>query len=91
MTWKHNSHHTEYAWLAVIKARGWGDTFGTVLDALEPLGPLGAQFLWVAQPALGVFIRRDTVDELARILETPDGIAWLRAQLENETLPEDDA
>ncbi|MCC6803802.1 MAG: hypothetical protein IT319_13035, partial [Anaerolineae bacterium] len=41
----------ESEWIRQIRARGWGDALSTALDVLEPLGPLGAQVLWVAQPA----------------------------------------
>lgn len=54
---------------------------GALLDAAEPLGPLGAQMLWVAQPTLGLFMPRDDVASLARILEHPDGLAWLHERL----------
>ena len=45
------AENPEYEWIEKIRARGWGDVFSTALDILEPLGPLGAQLLWVAQPA----------------------------------------
>lgn len=54
---------------------------GALLDAAEPLGPLGAQVLWIAQPALGLFVPRSEIDALARVLDQPGGIAWLREQL----------
>ncbi len=54
---------------------------GALLDAAEPLGPLGAQLLWIAQPTLGLFAPRDAVASLARLLEAPGGLVWLREQL----------
>jgi len=57
---------------------------GALLDAVEPFGPLGAQMLWVAQPALGVFVPRGEVAALARLLDAPDGVAWLRARLDGD-------
>ena len=37
--------------------------------------------LWVAQPALGLLAPRDEVASLARLLEAPGGVAWLRDRL----------
>ncbi len=56
-----------------------------LLDVTEPLGPLGAQVLWVAQPALGLMVSREAVADLAQVLERPGGVAWLRAQLVAES------
>lgn len=54
---------------------------GTLLDVCEPLGPIGAHLLWIAQPTLGLVMPREEVAALARLLEQPDGLAWLREQL----------
>ncbi|MBN1202922.1 MAG: hypothetical protein JXJ20_13820 [Anaerolineae bacterium] len=61
---------------------------GTLLAAVEPLGPLGAQMLWIAQPTLGLFVPREDVAALARLLEAPEGMAWVREQL---TGPDDES
>lgn len=52
-----------------------------LLEAAEPLGPLGAQVLWIAQPALGLIVPRDEIGSLARLLDAPGGVVWLREQL----------
>lgn len=65
-----------------MKARGLGDPLSTALDVLEPLGPLGAQALWVAQPLLGLVIAHDLLDDLAEALEAPGGVERLRQLLE---------
>ncbi len=65
-----------------MKARGLGDALSTALDVLEPLGPLGAQALWVAQPVLGLVITPDVLDDLAEALEAPGGVERLRQMLE---------
>jgi hypothetical protein len=54
---------------------------GALLDAAEPLGPLGAQLLWIAQPTLGLLVPRDEIASLARLIEAPGGVAWVREQL----------
>ncbi|MBZ0278527.1 MAG: hypothetical protein K8I60_20435 [Anaerolineae bacterium] len=71
-------------WIAYAKAQGWGGAVTLALDALEPLGPLGAQLLWITQPVLGLAINRDVVADLAQMLETPGGIEALRRQLDDE-------
>ena len=78
-------HHRLTAWSGRLRALGIESLVGAVLDAAEPLGPLGAQVLWVAQPALGLIVPRDDVDGFARILDNPSGMAWLRATLLDET------
>jgi hypothetical protein len=75
---------SQHAWVSAIKARGWTNAALTLLDALEPLGALGAQVLFVAQPIAGAFGARESLRALADALETPHGIAALRAALEDE-------
>jgi hypothetical protein len=65
-----------------LKARGWGAALNVALDALEPLGPLGAQALWVFQPLSGLFGAREVVRDIALALEEPGGIEHLRQELE---------
>lgn len=54
------------------------------LELGEPLGPVGAQVLWIAQPALSMFLPRTDIDTLARLIEAPGGVAWLRAQIDGD-------
>lgn len=61
-----------------------------LLDVFEPLGPLGAQVLWVAQPVASVFAPREDIDALARILDAPGGVAWVRARLDGDYSGETD-
>jgi hypothetical protein len=70
-------------WVQQAKARGLGHFLSTALDVLEPLGPLGAQAVWISQPALGLFVPRDMLGALAEALEQPGGIQRLREQLED--------
>ena len=70
------------AWIARLQELGLAHPLGLALDALEPLGPLGAQMLWVAQPALGLFVAHDTLAALGRALEEPGGMARLRQLLD---------
>ncbi len=70
-------------WVTQIQSRGLGDALGLALDVLEPLGVLGAQLIWVAQPVLGVWFNRDTVHSIAQILETPGEVEHIRHFLEH--------
>ncbi len=79
-------------WIDEIRARGWGDALSTALDVLEPLGPLGAQLLWVAQPAARLFGGFGVgMSALAQVLEEPGGIERLRQALDKPLdAPSDD-
>ncbi len=74
----------ESSWIAQIKARGLQNALVLVLDALEPVGPLGAQVLWVLQPVSGLFGWHHAVKDIATALEEPGGITSLRQQLEDD-------
>jgi hypothetical protein len=68
-------------WSARLRALGLDGLVGVLLDATEPISPLGAQLLWVAQPVVSLIMPSDEVDGLARVLDDPAGMAWLRAAL----------
>ena len=70
-------------WSQRLHKLGLAGVIETLLDAAEPLGPLGAQLLWVAQPTLSLFMPRGEITALAHSLEEPGGVARLRAQLLN--------
>jgi hypothetical protein len=64
-----------------LQAASLGGVAEVLLDVAGPLGPLGAQALWIAQPVLGLMLPSDEIDDLARVLESPAGIDWLRDAL----------
>jgi hypothetical protein len=68
-------------WSVRLQAARLRGLVALLLEAAEPLGPLGAQVLWIAQPALGVLLPRDEIASLARVLDEPGGVAWVRGQL----------
>ena len=65
------------------RLRAWGleGLAAALLEAAEPLSMLGAQALYLAQPALGVFLPSGTVGRWARLLEDPANLAWMRERL----------
>ncbi len=75
----------EQDWIQQVKARGLVGALRVTLDALEPLGPLGAQLMWVAQPLSGLFGAGETFGKLAEALEEPGGIERLRQLLDHES------
>lgn len=68
-------------WSQRLRAARLDGLASALLDAAEPLGPLGAHVLWIAQPALGLFVPCDEIGALARVLDQPGGMAWLRDRL----------
>ncbi len=76
---------TRTDWLTQLHKRDLDGPLGVALDALAPLGPLGAQLLYVAQPLLGIMgghLWRDAAAGIAQALEKPGGVDALRAQLD---------
>ena len=69
------------AWSVRLRATGLDDLASAFLGAAEPFGPLGAQLLWIAQPALGLLLPGDEIGDLACLLDDPAGMAWLRSEL----------
>jgi hypothetical protein len=82
-------------WSVRLRSAGLDGLAETLLDVAEPLGPVGAQLLWVVQPALGLVMPSavDDLGSLADLLDDPAGVAWLRSALagvdEAEDEPED--
>jgi len=66
------------------RIRVWGATglVSALLDAARPIAFIGGQMLWVAQPALSVFMDGEQVAEYARLLERPEALDLLRTRLE---------
>lgn len=72
-------------WAETLHDRGWDGFAGLLIDLAEPLAPLGAGVLYVVQPTFRLFGTGAAVGDLARVLETPGGIDWLRQTLDLET------
>lgn len=69
------------AWRDRLRRLGLDGIAAALLEAAEPLSPVGAQVLYVAQPALSLFVPAARVGRLARRLEDPAAVARFRAQL----------
>lgn len=68
-------------WLLAARERGWGTAITVVLDILEPLGPLAAQLMLIAQPMASVFGGGPILRGLADTLDEPGGVERLRRHL----------
>ena len=52
------------------------------LEAGRPFSLLGSQFLWILQPLLSLLVSRESISELAELLEEPSAVEKLIDQLE---------
>jgi hypothetical protein len=64
-----------------IQRWGLGGPVSVILDALEPFAFVGGQLLWILQPTLGLLVGSERIAEYALMLERPEGLKLLRAQL----------
>lgn len=69
-------------WRERLQQLGLLSFAGLLLDVFEPLSPIGAQVLWVAQPTLGLMVEPNKIAAWAELLEDPQNIARLREELE---------
>ena len=79
-----NNRATLTDWAERLRALGLGEVAALLCNAVRPLAPIGAGLLWIAQPALGMFVEKDRVGRLAGLLEDPDALARLGEQLAGE-------
>jgi hypothetical protein len=73
----------EQDWIQQVKAHGLTVPLRVLLDVLEPLGPVGAQVLYVAQPAASLWGGGQALGHIAAALEQPDGVEQLRQLLDD--------
>ena len=71
-------------WIDKLKVRGGASYALLTLDVIEPIAPVLAQGLWMAQPLAGLWNGRQDIRDLAELLEAPDGIARLRRRLADD-------
>lgn len=70
-----------HRWAQRLQDAGIEGLADTLLSQGNPLPLLGAQVLWVLQPALGAVMPLREVGELAQLLGSESGLVWLRQQL----------
>jgi hypothetical protein len=66
----------------MIERRGWRLPALAALEAGRPLALVGAQLVWLAQPALSLILSASTIGQFARLLEEPAALDSLMARLE---------
>jgi len=71
----------DHPWIDAARSRGLTGALDLMFDVLEPVGPLGAQVLYVVQPLAGIFGWRQAVGDIATALEEPGGVDGLRRTL----------
>jgi len=77
------SEHDTYAWIEAAQRRNLTGAVRLTLIALAPLGVLGAQVLYIAQPMAAVFGAHRAVGDIARALEAPEGLRHLLDALDD--------
>ena len=65
-----------------IQRLGLVDLTTAILDGLRPIAFIGGQLLWLAQPALSIFMDSKRITGLAQLLEQPEAIDSLLEHLE---------
>ncbi len=64
--------------------RGWQAPVTILLEMGPPLHFLGEQFLWLAQPALSLFVPSSFVRQIAQLLAEPKAVQQLVFRLNTE-------
>lgn len=77
-----NDHH--HGWMQEVKSRGLEGVVRALLVGLQPLGVLGAQFLYVIQPLSGIFGLRGILGTMAQALEDPEQMKDLLRALDDD-------
>lgn len=67
-----------------VRRRGWQAPVTLLLEAGHPLLFLSEQLLWLAQPALSLFIPAHWVQQTAQLLEEPTAVQALVNKLNTE-------
>ncbi len=71
-------------WIAHAKRRGGAPFLLILLESFEPLAPVLAQGLLVAQPLANLWRGGAALGELVELLEEPEGLSELRALLADD-------
>lgn len=77
---KHFAQHIPQ-WREWIQRHRLHGIFEVVFDVLAPFGTIAAQLLYVGQPTARLLLPTNSLEHWARLLDTPEGLEWLRMQL----------
>lgn len=61
-------------WAGFLHRWGVHQLVASWLEWAGPLNILGAQLIYVSQPFLSIFVKPESLSDLARILEKPDEV-----------------
>lgn len=81
---------TAIRWGQRLQRYGLAHLLAGFLEVGEPLSMIGAQMLYVVQPVLALVMRSEQIEDWARLLETPEGLLWLRQQLTTVHIDDDE-
>lgn len=79
-----DSQNEPSGWIEAAKGRGQAPLLLSLLDAIEPIAPVLAQGLLVAEPLALLWGGGGAMRALSEQLETPGGLEALRRQLADE-------
>lgn len=71
-------------WILRLKETGMLGLAEVSFAAMQPVSPLVAQMLYIAQPVARKFDRQRTLLQFAELLEDPDAFAQFRVRLNGE-------
>ncbi len=67
-----------------VRRRGWQTPVTILLEVGPPLHFIGEQMLWLAQPALSLFIPSHLIRQLAQVLAEPTAVHTLVGRLNTQ-------
>lgn len=73
------------AWAQRLKAFGLGPLVAVCLQLGRPLSPLAAQALYISQPLVSPWLPKQTLSDLAQLLEEPEQTTAFLQWLQDET------
>ncbi len=68
--------------VSTLTDKGWQGPALVGLEILRPFSFIGGQILWVLQPILGIFTSSELIGQAALLLEEPEAVDQLIAQLD---------
>ena len=78
-------HYIWRQWAKNLHRWGLSSSVSALLDILDPLAFLGAQFLYIGQPFLKILTSEENIYTVARLLEVPENRNGFIHLLQEET------